>query len=88
MEPDDSKEVADLHALFSDYLFVKPALVPAFKYNQTVGFLIHYLLGFRHELLELYFSDFSFKNRILNPVQITAAQLEHLAHAFFADIVH
>lgn len=71
------KKIINAVAFQPDGLFIQPALVPAAKDNQTILIFIHYLTGFEDEFPELQLADLAFKGRVLYPVQVAAAELEH-----------
>ena len=85
---DFSQKGIQIIFLLPDNFFVQPALLPAAKDDQAVFLQYHDFAGPVLQLPEFHFRDFAFKHWILNPVQVSAAQFEHFAHSFFADIVN
>ncbi|GIW61086.1 MAG: hypothetical protein KatS3mg087_2152 [Patescibacteria group bacterium] len=69
-------------------LFIEPVPVPAAEYNEAVGFGVHEATRLIDELLQFGFGDFAFEDRVLYPMQITAAQLEHLGRALLGYIIY
>ena len=69
-------------------LFFKPSLLPTFEDNEAVFCFDHQFGGFPFQFFQLHRGQFAFKNRVLNPCQVSPTEFQHLANPFFAAIVN